>query len=343
MIRMVEDSDLLYGDIIGRMPVGGSGDESDFDALPRNEIDITSQDVEMSNIFAGDDPEPFESPPPEQFPVFKAALRHFHKKEESPKAVRIDTDATYDDFVCERAVEELARQVDALREELHAHEMDPNAHHRTTVLGAAQAITDLRSAENADDAVKAMPPVPLDLPPFAEGKVRCWRSGDTVVCSLRFGTPDGEPRVATMAARPSADADEAARWAIMAGCDPTTVLGVLPDLAATACGKRLVRDTARAALKAQERDDVRGMSAPVVLGSVGNSGRAPLAALMYVKQKAHGGDAQAQRELNKIARAARTPAGRQIVQPALDEADRRLAGGRPSFFQRLLSAVGVGR
>jgi hypothetical protein len=127
--------------------------------------------------------------------------------------------------------------------------------------------------------------------------------------------------------------NDVANWIARAGVDPVTVLGVLPDLADVACGKRLVRDVAGAALKAQRRSDVCGMDGdenaePLLLTSPGAEDTAPLAALMYVEQKADAGHPQAQREMKLLQIAAQTPAGQQIAAPILAESTKRLEAGR---------------
>lgn len=335
MVLGLDDDDVFYGNdiTVGRMPVGM--DESEFDALPRNENEITPDEAEEYELFTGD-AEPFAPPTEETFPFFKKALRHFQSTEEKPRVVRIDTDETYGNFVCEKAIKEIARRVDELRDALEQHMSDEHGPpaapmRRWDILGAAQSVATLQSARDAMEATQALPQVPLDLPLFAEGKVKCWREGSDIVCSMRFSAVDGTPRIATMAARPRADEEEISRWAVRAGIDPVTVLGVVPDLAAVACGKKLVRDVAGAALSAQRRLDVFGMESdaePLLLARPASPNAAPLAALMYVQQAADAGDPQALRELAIIHHAAASPLGQKIAAPMLAESRARLEAGR---------------
>jgi hypothetical protein len=341
---------------IGRMPVGGSGDLSEFDFAARDEADMTDEQAEY--LFAGDEPTAFQTPKEDAFPLFRAALRKYQASERPPRAMRVDTDDTYGDFISEAAAREIDRRLTALEAAFRKHEGDPFAHEsdhmwapvpsKHDVLGAAQAVSDLRRASTASEAVDAMPRVPLDLPDFAQDKVRCWRDGDCVVVSIRFSTVDGQPRTATMAARPRADADEAALWAMQSGVDPTTVLGALPHLSAVATGKKLVRDVAGCALKIRARDDVRGMgdltigAEPVMLVRASSQGSAPLAALMHLQQLAESGNSQAEREMQLMHAAAQTPTGQRVAAPVLEEASRRLETGRqlaaaskPSLFERI--------
>lgn len=177
-----------------------------------------------------------------------------------------------------------------------------------------------------------MDEVPLDLPANTEGKVKCWREGDAVICSLRFATPDGSSRIATTAARPRLDESALVGWALRSGVHPVTVLGAALDVVDVACGKRLVRDLAGAVLSARRRMDVCGMEEgdePVILASPGTSdSTAPLAALMYVEQRADIGDPQAKTEMVKMQAAAKTPIGQKIAAPILAESSKRLAQGR---------------
>lgn len=336
-----EVEDVLFG----RMPVGGDGDESDFDYLPRNEIEITPE--MLMDIFAGDEEPavPFSPPAEEQFPVFTSALKHFESSK--PKAVRIDTEKSYDDFVCEKAVKELQRRVDALEAALQAHEENPLAHvkafrkhvadyhTKAEVLGAAQAVAELKSANNAEEAAEAFKKVPVNVSPFAHGKVKCWKDGDHVVCSMKFQCADGGVRVATMASKPKADKYSVLGWASRAGLDAVTILGVLPDLVDSTCGSRLVKEVAGAALDAHRRLDVCDMDSEAI-HIYGDDTNSPLAAIMYLQQKADAGDRQARNELAMIRLAAQTPSGRKVAGPLLEEADRRLKSKRRILMARYL-------
>jgi hypothetical protein len=345
---------LMLGDdendvVFGRMGLGGL-DESEFDDLPRNEDELTPEDVETSDLFAGDDEdaeEPFSSPMEEHFPLYKRALRHFQNAETPTRVVRIDTDSTYTDLVGSAAIKELSRRLSELRTFVEAHVAD---HHGgpvapmsewKDVIGAAEAVNLIRAADTADEVVDAMPQVPLNLPEYAQGKVKCWQDADgVVIVSLRFCAADGTPRYATMAGKPRVDSESVVGWAMRTGANPVTVLGVAEDLAASACGKRLVRDAAGAALQAQRRLDVVGMSDdgddadPILLTNGGDDeSTAPLAALMYVQQLAESGHEQATKEMDLIRAAASTPKGREIAGPILDESTKRLEAGRQSKIE----------
>jgi len=352
------DDDIVFG----RMPVGQ--DESEFEALPPLEIDMTP---EQNRMLHDDDPNPWQQPvelagspdavpamfePPAsdetEFPLLRQALRQFRP---TAKTVRIDSDHSYDDFVCERAVREISRRLSELRHTFEQHVAD---HHggnlpamsawSQEVMGAVQAVADLRAAPSSKAALDAMPQVPVDLPAFAEGKVRCWREGDAVYCSIRFCTVDGSPRVATMASRPRADADEVARWAMKSGVEPATVLGLLPDITIGVAAQKLVREVAGAALAAHRRADVVGVNiAPIHLTEEKVSTSVPLAALMQVEQMAGDGNLQAQREMAKLRRIAQTPIGEEIIAPLLAQSTKVLGDGRrrkieakQGFFKRLM-------
>ncbi len=320
---------------IGRMSSGWDAD-TDFDALPPHLVDITKEDVESADLFQGDgEPTEFE-PNLEAFPVFKGALRHFQANIPRTRAVRIDTDESYADFGAEKAVKELARRTEDLRSVVEAHTADDHGgkfeklRAWEEVLGAAEAIADLKKADSAKDAISKMPQVPLTVPDFACGAVKCWQDGDSVIVSIRFEMPDGSPRIATMGQKPRVKEAEIEQWAESQGFDPVTILGALPAIASVATGKQLVRDTAQAALEARTREDVCSMEIddePMVLIGLGQA-NAPIAAVMYLQQRAEQGDAQAQRELETMYAAAQTPEGARVAAPVLAEASRRLASAK---------------
>lgn len=331
---------------IGRYLAAAQGDISEFDVLPVNSATKEPEGEKEGEILVGD--EPFQSPIEEHFPIFSNALQHFQSLEEKPRVVRIDNEDTYGKYISDRAVDELVKRIDLLQTMASAHIADPYAHphvhkdgrmiavNRDTILGAIQEIKELKLAVDTgtDAAVDAMAKVPLAVPEWAKGKVKCWRDGDSIVCSIKFLAADGSPRMATMADDPIIDGDRAAKAALNAGVPPAVVLDVLPDLTAASCGKRLMRDCADAALQAQRRldvchmDNANGECEPVVLISGAVESRAPLAALMYLQQQAEI-DPDARAEYARILTAARAlPSGQQVAIPVLQEANKRLALGR---------------
>lgn len=335
--------------VIGRMDVAASGDPSDFDALPSRIVDVDPEDADLMAIGAETKPSVFKSQPlpralEESFPTFARALRQFKSIEERPRVLRIDSDETFGEVVADSAVREISRRVNELRQLLKEH-LDEHSEERhpgygrppkqmsqwDEVMGAADAVKKITKATTADEAADAMPAVPIDLPEFARGKVRCWKDGNSIVCSIKFQAADGKGRTATMAARPKVDQTKVSGWALRSGVSPITILGVLDDLADVACAKKLVADVAGAALKAQRRLDVCGMGegdGPVLLANPGSVGApAQLAALMDVEQRADAGDAQAKKELGAIRKASETPTGKKIA-PLLDESTKRLALAR---------------
>lgn len=372
MIRQIDDDDVT----VGRM--NGGLDPSEFDFLPKNSEEFDATDAgyligwdptwdarspreaevmrqnseDEMTIFSGEEPPDeraqFRSPGPERFPILKAAIRHFQRAAKQPRAVRIDTHETYLGFASEQVLREIDRRLCELRDRVERHESDGHGGdvdeppmRKWEVLGAMRAVEDLRNSTSAREAVEKLEQVPLDLPGYARGKVHCWQDGDCVVCSLHFAAADGSHRVATAAARPSVDADEAAEAALKAGVDPVTVLGALSDVAAVVVGTRLVRDVAGAALKARGRREVLDAAEPVVVVKRGDADRAPLAAIMHLQQRAEAGDAGAAREMRLLRRAARgTASGRRFAAPVLREAAHRLNQGRQkkALGSRLMSA-----
>lgn len=366
-----EEDDQMDNVTVGRMPVGM--DESDFDYLPTRVVDMDPEDPWQTDSFSGDDrpskahrvnrvkddgaldeqddseeiesPSVFRSPSPpvaESFPVFKQELAKAQAGDDKPRAVRIDTEQSYDGFVCERAIKEIARRTDELRsaleDHLAAHETDEHPGFKSKakqmrkwdeVLGAVKAVTKIKGAATAAEAADAMPQIPLDIDPDLKGSIKCWKDGKNIVCSIKFQAADGTGRIATMAAKPKLDA-EIVGWALRSGVNPVTVLGMLPTAANVACGKKLVKDVAGAALESYRRIDVCGMAGdkePLLLASGGDANSASVKALMMLEKRANSGDSQAARELGVIRLASKTTSGQKIAAPLLEEASRRLAAG----------------
>jgi hypothetical protein len=306
-------------------------DESEFDVMPPrrhlvfpnasegaggDELDLLSGEVKV---------DPFEEPAPSPYPVLSDALEKYSDMEPLGRVVRIDTPETFGAYVADKAVAELQRRVNELRAAFEAHESDMHgAQHPpmstwTDIIGAAQAVEKLTNATTSDEAVESMPSVAVDVPGYARDAVDCWQSGpDMVYVAMKFRTPDGEPRIATMADRKRMDPDRAAAAAISRGMDPVEVLGALPAAAAVVCGNRLVRDVAGAAYEACARPDVCGMTEPVLLTNMGQPvGHPALAAMMHVQQEAAKGDPQARHE---VAQLVQEP----VARPLMREASRRL-------------------
>jgi hypothetical protein len=311
---------------IGRMSAGM--DESDFDLIPRNRMEMTANKGEgaagdeLDLMAQGDegnvaiDGDEFDEESPDVFPMYNAALAHYEAHEPAPRLVRFDNENTYGDLVTEKAANEVSRRF-----------ADQD------IMGAVEAFKTLSQARSSAEAADALPSVPLNLPSFAEGKVTCHRDGDFVIVSMRFLDAAGNGRVATAAAKPRVDVDGIADYAMRSGVDPTVVLGALPVLADVATGKRLVKDIAGAALEARSRMDVCGMDhsdEPMIMSSnMGKPSGAPLAALMHVQQLADAGNEQAGRELAVMKAAAATlPGGNAVVAPMLAESQRRLSSAR---------------
>lgn len=342
---------LLAGeDLFGRMSESEGGDVSEWDVLPADQVHITKEMVEETDLFAGEGerPSPFVSLSPavvRDFPVLVAALQKYSDAESRPGVVRIDDERSYDSFTCERAVKELERQVQAIRDALqehldeHAGEEHPGYGRAAKklavfdVLGAARSVAQISRARTSSEAVDAMPQIPVEIPKFAQGKVKCWRDGDAIVCSMRFQAADGSGRVATMAAKPQGDAADVLGAAADAGADPITILGALPDLAQAQCARRLVKEVAGAALDAHRRLDVCVMGGePLLLPAGEADGRAAVAAVMDVQQRADVGDTQACHELEQLEVLGRG-AGGKLVGPLVSEARARLAQGRARKIQ----------
>ena len=352
-----DDDDFMPDITVGRMSHGF--DPSEFDLMARNrvydtaneteghagdELDLMSESVLSEGqipgtveAVAGDDEiAPFTSPTKE-FPVLSAAMTKFKESFSKPRVMRVDTEDSYSDYVSDKVIDDLNRRVTTLEEALEAHELspsahraafeahnlDPHAHQRKEILGAMDAFAE---ATSPHEAAALLPQVPIDIPDFAKGKVSCFRDGGCVVVSIRFQAADGSGRVATMAAKPSADAEDVMGCAMRAGLHPVTVLGMLDEAMDRACGQKLLKEIAGAALGCQRRLDVLGMSRPILLG-VRGTGSPGMAALMHTQQRADGGDLRAQREVKKLE-------GSQVGRGALAWARKRLEHGRKEKAKR---------
>lgn len=342
-------------DIFGRMPTGF--DESDFDILPthteymdeaivavaQGKAMLDSIDEEPAEMF-----EPAESSPDADFPILGAALRRVG--DSKARLMRVDTPESYGRFLSDQAVSEIVRRIDDLKAAFEAHASDPLAHPHAheagrmvsaDILGAAEAVAKISSAKSPSEAARALPRVPLKLPGFANGKVDCWRDGERVICSVRFLAADGSKRIATMSAVPRYDEEEVAGEAIRRGMNPIVVLGALPDAAASACGQRLAKEIAGAALACAVRGDVCGMDEdPLLLVARGVD--APTAALTELEQRAQAGEPAAVAERARVERAAKTPMGRRFIAPALNRAKAKAkAAKKPTFADRYSSMIAL--
>lgn len=160
-------------------------------------------------------------------------------------------------------------------------------------------------------------PVTLSLPPFADGKVNCWKEDDLVCASIRLPGPDGKTRIATT----SAALDEHAidvLGAELDGMDPIDAIDHSMQLATVLGAGALVSELAEAApsildLPGIERGEpVYGLLAP--------TGNPELAAVMALEQDAEHDDT-AKAELSALAE---VPS----VKPLIAESKKRLRGAR---------------
>lgn len=340
-------------DVLGRMPVGL--DQSEFDVLPVNSFDLDADIID--EVYADHVPEMFYSPDDasaeDEFPVIAGEMAKVG--DSKPRLMRVDTSESYGHFLSDQAVSEILRRIDDLKAAFDAHTVDPLAHPhaheggrmvaaRADILGVAEAVAKISSASSPAEAAKALPRVPLDLPPFAKGKVDCWLDGDRVICSIRFLDASGQGRIATMTATPRFDEEEVAGEAIRRGMNPVVVLGALPEMASVACGNRLVKDIAGAALACCRREDVCGMDGDEPLLLIAKGADAPTVAVMRLEERAEAGDPAAVAERAKLERAAKTPLGKRLVAPVIARARARLAekpSKKPTYGDRYGSMIAL--
>jgi hypothetical protein len=324
----MDDEDIVFG----RMPVGGAGDPSEFDYASRDEANMTADEAEY--LFAGDDAPSQELHPATEsaFPVFTEALRQYAAAERPPRLVRVDTTQSFPDLVSDAAAREIERRLSRVEAAFAAHEADPFAHPHTHEGGKMHAasradilgVQALEAARTPGEALNALPEVPLGLPDYAQGNVRCWLDGNCVVVAVCFAAADGTPRVATAASRPRMPAVS------------EDVLGAVATGVYTATGRRLARDIAGWAWRNHARDEVLGMgNGPVLAVSAGTQGTAPLNALVHVQKMADAGHPQARREMLMLRAASKWGDGQRVAAPLLAEVDRRVAADKPSLFERI--------
>lgn len=84
--------------------------------------------------------------------------------------------------------------------------------------------------------------IPLDLPPWAEGKIDCRRVGREVVCTARFLDDLGRPRIATTGGGIARHVAEVVGCAMVLGIAFEDVVEHLPALARRAAGDQLVAE-----------------------------------------------------------------------------------------------------
>lgn len=150
---------------------------------------------------------------------------------------------------------------------------------------------------------------------------RCYHDDDCVFVSILFMLPDGSERVATSAARPMGD-EAFQGWGEILGSDPVAFLAMYPEASRAAIGKRLLV-SASDAVRNHPASELTDVSGPVLVRGL-SSDTAPLAALIYLMQRAQHGDQQAAAELAIMQGASETPLGQKVAAPVLAEAAKRL-------------------
>ena len=203
----------------------------------------------------------------------------------APRYLRVDTEDSYRDFVADGSPElaALRDKVEELEAALQAHIDDPDAH----ILGMIEDISVL-----LPEAEAAQRRVPLRLPPWAEGKIDCWREGDVICCSIRLPGPDGKVRLCTSAAPLADGVIEVIGCASRAGIDVVDVLGALPEMACVLVGASVAKMLLAAAPSALSRPEVR--AGEVFVGAVVRpDDRVRAGALVALLQRCDAGNAAA--------------------------------------------------
>jgi hypothetical protein len=150
------------------------------------------------------------------FPVFDNLRKRFEVAIPSSKVVRVDTEASYEQFRDARRIphiDNLEARLRALELAYIHHVSDPDAHH------AEHAYAHLDHPESIEAAIPAAimavkhggTPVPLDLPAWSASKIDCWKDGSEIICTIKVLGPDGQRRMITTGSPISACIDHVAR------------------------------------------------------------------------------------------------------------------------------------
>lgn len=225
-------------------------------------MEIIGADEDTVSVFGddevGDDGMFSASAGTPRHPLLRAIYNRIAASSPPPRRVRLDTVDSYANF-------------------LHGRE------HREDELGEAVAAP--------------MTHVPLSLPPQFEGKIRCWRDGDEICCSIQLPGPDGQLRIATTGTPAATHAEEVVGYAVGAGVDPVDVLGVLPTVANILGGGSLVPQLAQVAPTLLKAAGKRGVP---VSATIAPTVDPAVAALATMKSMCAKGDQQACDELAQI-------------------------------------------
>jgi hypothetical protein len=211
------------------------------------------------------------------FPVTHGLYRKFKSALPAPKNMRVDTDATHAQFLDAKRAPYLVALDDAVaqgnEENIHA------ANLRAEVCGEE---------------------VPLSLHPASSDKVKCWRDGDEVFCSVRFRGHDGAARIITSSTPFDRHMDEVLGYFDDAGIDAVESMDVAAPLAHVLGGGALVTQITKAASELLAHPEV--VAGRPFVGKVTPKCDPAVAAVMMLLQLCHRGNEQACWEAEKLSR-----------------------------------------
>jgi hypothetical protein len=279
-------------------------------------------------------PAPFSPIESSRYPIAQRLYRRFKGALPPKRVVRVDTEASYQDFMAgQRAphVAELEARLAELERLVAVHTADNHGGGRLDALeqkvsGVAEALA--KHLEHGDHAVDVAGEeveaarekvafggtrVPLSLAPWAEGKIDAWRNGDEIYCSVRLPGPDGCPRIATSSTPVERHLDEVMNYADEAGVNAVEILGVLHGLAEVLGGGALVTQICCAAPGLLERPEAMGGCFVGVVTPAGDPAMAAAMALLQLCQKPGAAGADACYEVEAIKK---TPAGAKLIAEA---------------------------
>lgn len=234
------------------------------------------------------------------YPITQRLYDKYQAALPAPKVVRVDTEASYEDFMKAKRkpyVDKFAEKLVEFDGAKRSNEQDGGLAYSDediTVLGA--------ELETARDAAKlGGKRIPLSLGPKAEGHVVSWLDDGEIFCSVKMPGPDGQPRVITSSTPAERHVAEVLDYAQDADVDEIEVMGVLPALSQVLGGGSLVKQISRATPALLSQPEVR--RGEVFVGKIAPRGDATVAAVMSLLQLVQKGDVGAKMEAAELRRA----------------------------------------
>jgi len=203
--------------------------------LPDDDWGLTDFMIGAANVTGNPDPFPLTS---------QLMLRAGATTE--PRIVRVDTEASYKQFLVEQSPE-----LSDLKARFEAHVSDPNAHGLSSDLDEGadldEDIADLVHLGAEVEADQAAKRVEMWMPKRFDGLVTAWREGNFVCASMTLPGSDGEVRICTSLEPIVKCVEEMSRHAAESGVPAASVIGVLTDMGCVLGAGTVLKEMAAAA------------------------------------------------------------------------------------------------